>query len=170
MPRAQQAAQKAGDEYVAQDRLLIAGDNKSRFLEATEAALHFGKGEIHLFVADTFTPAGHYSRGLHSPKTGRTFRAASPGLFSFNSPLGACPKCRGFGRVIDIDYRLAIPDHSVSIDDGAIKPWEGEIYGESKKDLLKFTRKLGLPTNVPFARLTAEQQTFVIDGSPGYDG
>ena len=156
--------------YVIQDRLLVVAENKSRFLEAAEAALHFGKGEVHLFAADALTVAGHYSRGLHSPATGRTFRAASPGLFSFNSPLGACPKCRGFGRVIGIDYRLAIPDHSVSIEDGAIKPWEGEIYGESKKDLLKFTRKLGIPTNVPFVRLTAEQQAFVIEGSPGYDG
>ena len=186
--------------YVIQDRLLVAADNKSRFLEATEACLHFGKGEIHLFApqnrdewrassADAsraastpqrdksdfhaprstlFAPAGHYSRGLHSPQTGRTFRAASPGMFSFNSPLGACPKCRGFGRVIDIDYRLAVPDHSVSINDGAIKPWEGEVYGESKKDLLVFTRKKGIPTNVPFAALTAAQQAYVIDGEPGY--
>ncbi len=154
--------------YVIQDRLRIAADSKSRFLEATESALHFGKGEIHLFTADKFAPAGHYSRGLHSPKTNRRFRPAAPGLFSFNSPLGACPKCRGFGRVIDIDYRLAIPDHSVSIDDGAIKPWEGEIYGESKKDLLKFTRKRGIPTHVPFAALTAEQQSFVLDGEQGY--
>ena len=156
--------------YVIQDRLAIVAENKSRFLEATESALHFGKGEIHLFSADKFTPAGHYSRGLHSPKTGRTFRPASPGMFSFNSPLGACPKCRGFGRVIDIDYRLAIPDHSVSIDGGAIRPWEGEIYGESKKDLLRFTKKLGIPTNLPFAALTPEQKAFVLDGSPGYDG
>ncbi|MDI1247401.1 MAG: excinuclease ABC subunit A, partial [Lacunisphaera sp.] len=156
--------------HVIQDRLLITADNQSRFLEATEAALHFGKGEIHLFTADKFAPAGHYSRGLHSPKTGRTFRPASPGLFSFNSPLGACPKCRGFGRVIDIDYRLAIPDHSLSIADGAIRPWEGEIYGESKKDLIQFAKKVGLPVNVPFAALTPEQKTFVLDGSPGYDG
>ncbi len=161
--------------FVIQDRLAIAAENKSRFLEATEAALHFGKGEIHLFGSQPatlnsqpFPPAGHFSRGLHSPKTGRTFRAASPGLFSFNSPLGACPKCRGFGRVIDIDYRLAIPDHSVSIDDGAIKPWEGEVYGESKKDLLKFTGKLGIPTNIPFAKLTAAQKSFVIDGEKDY--
>ncbi len=163
--------------YVIQDRLLITADNKSRFLEATETALHFGKGEVFLFGTPQsalrnpqFPPAGHYSRGLHSPKTGRTFRPASPGMFSFNSPLGACPKCRGFGRVIDIDYRLAIPDHSVSIDEGAIRPWEGVIYGESKKDLLRFTKKLGLPTNVPFAALTPEQKAFVLDGSPGYDG
>jgi len=167
----------ASSLFVVQDRLRIAAENKSRFLEATEAALHFGKGEVFLFGAspqaprsELYTLAGHFSRGLHSPKTGRTFRPATPGMFSFNSPLGACPKCRGFGRVIDIDYRLAIPDHSLSIEDGAVKPWEGEIYGESKKDLLKFTRKLGIPTDVPFARLTPEQQAFVIDGSPGYDG
>ena len=67
----------------------------------------------------TFSELGHYSIGLHSPKTGRTFRPATPPLFSFNSPLGACPKCRGFGRVIEIDYRLAMPDHSLSIDGGA---------------------------------------------------
>jgi len=156
--------------FVIQDRLLISADNKPRFLEACEAALHFGKGEVFLYAADGLPPAGHFSRGLHSPKTGRTFRPATPGMFSFNSPLGACPKCRGFGRTIDIDYRLAIPDHSLSIEDGAIKPWEGEIYGESKKDLLLFTKKLGIPTKVPFAQLTAEQKAFVIDGSPGYDG
>ncbi|MDQ5979204.1 MAG: excinuclease subunit, partial [Verrucomicrobiota bacterium] len=155
--------------FVIQDRLRIAADNKARFLEACEAAMHFGKGEVFLREADTLAEAGHFSRGLHSPKTGRTFRPATPGLFSFNSPLGACPRCRGFGRVIDIDYRLAIPDHSLSIEDGAIKPWEGEIYGESKKDLLLFTKKIGIPTKVPFARLTAEQKVFVIDGSPGYD-
>ncbi|MEI6107182.1 MAG: excinuclease ABC subunit UvrA, partial [Opitutae bacterium] len=154
--------------HVIQDRLLISADNQSRFREATEAALHFGKGEIHLFGSQPFPPAGHYSRGLHSPKTGRTFRAASPGMFSFNSPLGACPRCRGFGRVIDIDYRLALPDHSLSINEGCIKPWEGEVYGESKKDLLVFTRKKGIPTNVPFAALTPEQQAYIIDGEPGY--
>ena len=156
--------------FVIQDRLRIATENQSRFLEAAETALHFGKGEVHLFNADHFSGAGHYSRGLHSPRTGRTFRPATPGLFSFNSPLGACPKCRGFGRVIDIDYRLALPDHNLSINDGVIKPWEGEIYGESKRDLLKFTKKQGIPTNVPFAQLSAEHKDFIIEGSPGYNG
>ena len=94
---------------------------------------------------------GHYSRGLHSPKTGRKFRPATPPLFSFNSPLGACPKCRGFGRVIEIDYRLAIPDPSLSIDDGAIRCWEGAVYSESKDDLRVFTKRRKIPTDVPFA-------------------
>jgi excinuclease ABC subunit A len=154
--------------HVIQDRLAVTASNQSRFLEATETALHFGQGQVHFFAADTLAPAGHFSRGLHSPASGRTFRAASPALFSFNSPLGACPQCRGFGRVIDIDYRLALPDQSLSLDAGAIRCWESEIYGESKKDLYVFAKKKKIPTHVPFASLTPEQQSFVIDGEPGY--
>ncbi|MBI5692507.1 MAG: excinuclease ABC subunit UvrA [Verrucomicrobia bacterium] len=157
--------------WVVQDRVSVTEANQARFLEAAETALHFGQGEVHLFRETedgAFAEAGHYSRGLHSPKTGRTFRAATPALFSFNSPLGACPKCRGFGRVIEIDYRLAMPDHSRSIDDGVIKCWESEIYGDSKKDLLVFARKRKIRTDVPFASLPEEQQRYVIDGEPGY--
>ena len=154
--------------FVAQDRITADNTNRPRALEALEAALHFGHGEVFLFSAEKFTELGHFSRGLHSPKTGRTFRQATPALFSFNSPLGACPQCRGFGRVIEIDYRLAIPDQTKSIDDGALKCWEGEVYSESKKDLRVFAKKKKIPTNIPFADLTPEQRTFVIDGEPGY--
>ena len=154
--------------HIIQDRLAVTSANKSRFLEATETALHFGQSQVFFFAADTLAPCGHFSRGLHSPSTGRTFRAASPALFSFNSPLGACPKCRGFGRVIDIDYRLTVPDQSLSLDAGAIKCWESEIYGASKKDLYVFAKKKKIPTDVAFASLTAEHQSFIIDGEPGY--
>jgi len=167
--------------FVVQDRVTLTPENQNRFLEAAETALHFGQGEVRLFAADesplerggaerrsVYAEVGHYSRGLHSPKTGRTFRAATPALFSFNSPLGACPHCRGFGRIIDIDYRLAIPDHSLSIDAGALKPWEGEIYGESKRDLYVFARKRKIPTDVPFAALTSAQKDYVINGDPDY--
>ena len=155
--------------YVIQDRLLLTTEHQTRFQEATETCLHFGQGQIYLFTADNLAPAGHYSQGLHLPQTGRTFRAASPGMFSFNSPLGACPKCRGFGRVIEIDYRLALPDQSRSIDEGAIKPWESEVYGESKQDFLSFAKKKGIPTHVPFATLSPAQQAYVIEGEPGYN-
>ncbi|MFT3780894.1 MAG: excinuclease ABC subunit UvrA [Nibricoccus sp.] len=154
--------------FVAQDRVAIESANKSRFLEATETALHFGHGQVYQFSGDAYAQVGHFSQGLHSPKTGRTFRPATPALFSFNSPLGACPVCRGFGRVIEIDYRLAIPDQSLSIDQGAIKCWEGDVYGESKKDLQTFAKRKKIATNVPFAALTPEQKTYVIDGEPGY--
>ncbi len=159
--------------FVAQDRITLNPDSRTRFLEAAEQALHFGRGEVHLFAPSSnssaaFAPAGHYSRGLHSPETGRTFRAASPALFSFNSPLGACPRCRGFGRIIEIDTNLAIPDRSLSIADGAIKAWQGETYGESQKDLIRFAKKAGLPVNVPFADLSTAHQKLVLEGEPDY--
>ena len=167
---------RAAHLFVVQDRVALAPRSQGRFLEAVETALHFGQGEVRLFAdpaasdggGPQFAEIGHFSRGLHSPKTGRTFRPATPALFSFNSPLGACPVCRGFGRIIAVDYGLAIPDETLSIDDGAIKPWEGEIYGESKRDLYKFTRKRGIPTDVPFAALTPAQRDFVINGEPDY--
>jgi excinuclease ABC subunit A len=173
--RPELSGEQGAHVFVAQDRIAIRPDNSKRFLEAAETALHFGRGELRLFAEveagageRRFEPAGRYSRGLHSPESGRTFRQATPALFSFNSPLGACPTCRGFGRIIEIDTRLAIPDRSLSIDDGAIRCWEGKVYGESKKDLRRFARRQKIPTDVPFADLTAEQQAYVIDGEPGY--
>lgn len=147
--------------------MLLTTEHQARFQEATETCLHFGQGQIYLFTADNLAPAGHYSQGLHSPQTGRTFRAASPGMFSFNSPLGACPKCRGFGRIIEIDYRLALPDHSLSIDEGAIKPWESEVYGESKQDFYLSPKKASprtspLPGLAPRNKLTSSRVSPVI--------
>ena len=163
---------ESGRIFVAQDRLTINDGAEGRFREAVETALHFGKGEVHLFRdagEGRFLPAGHHSRGLHSPATGRVFRPASPALFSFNSPLGACPRCRGFGRIIELDTRLAIPDQSISIEDGAIRCWESEVYGDSKRDLLSIARKRGIPTDIPFASLTEDQRRLVLDGDPDYD-
>jgi excinuclease ABC subunit A len=154
--------------HVVQDRIEVEAASMARFTEAAETALHFGRGELRVFAASGFAELGRYSRGLHSPRTGRRFRAPTPALFSFNSPLGACPTCRGFGRVIEIDYRLAVPDTSLSIDEGALRCWEGAVYSASKDDLKVFTRRRGIRTDVPFSQLSAEQRAFVIEGEPGY--
>ena len=154
--------------WVVQDRVSADPAAMARFTEAVETAMHFGRGEVWILSADSFAELGHYSRGLHSPKSGRKFRPATPALFSFNSPLGACPKCRGFGRVIEIDYRLAIPDRSLSIDEGALKCWEGAVYSSSLDDLRVFAKRKKIPTHIAFEKLTAEQQAYVVDGEPGY--
>ncbi len=154
--------------HVVQDRIRVEPPAMARFMEAVETALHFGRGEVRVFGGDSLAERGHYSRGLHAPKSGRKFRPATPPLFSFNSPLGACPACRGFGRIIEIDYRLAIPDPTLSIDDGAIRCWEGAVYSSSKDDLKVFARRRKIPTHIPFERLTPEQRAFVVDGEPGY--
>ena len=161
-----------GDQLlVAQDRLALADDQRARFLEAAEKAYHFGRGELELFTEEQgrLESAGRYSRGLRSPATGRIFRPATPSLFSFNSPLGACPRCKGFGRILELDPALAIPDHSISLAQGAIRCWESEVYGGSKRDLLRCARRQGVPTDVPFSRLTEPQRRWVIEGEPGAD-
>ncbi|MDQ8179866.1 excinuclease ABC subunit UvrA [Pelagicoccus sp. SDUM812005] len=159
--------QASASLHVVQDRIQIADTHRSRFLEAAETALEFGQGQLLLLEKDGSILARH-SRGLHSTATGKTYRPASPPLFSFNSPIGACPKCRGFGRVIEIDYRLAIPDTSKSIEDGLIKPFEGQVYGESKNDLVRACKRLKISTTKPFNKLTQRQQDIVILGEPAY--
>lgn len=156
---------------VVQDRVKVSAENKARFLEAVETAYRFGQNELRLLRSapdGSWSEVGHYSRGLHSPKTGRRFRPATPALFSFNSPLGACPRCRGFGRTIEINWRLAIPDENLSIEEGAIKCWEGEVYSESKKDLTRMARKKGIRLDRPFKDLPADARAWIIDGDPGY--
>ena len=152
---------------IIQDRITVGPRQRGRLREAVAAALGFGHAEVRVMDATTGALREAYAAGLRTPG-GRTFRAPTPALFSFNSPIGACPTCRGFGRIIEIDPQLAIPDRRLSLAEGAIKPWQGEVYGESQKDLLRFCRKKGIPTNVPFEDLAPDEQAYVLDGEQGY--
>ncbi|MDP0500790.1 MAG: excinuclease ABC subunit UvrA [Verrucomicrobiota bacterium JB022] len=152
---------------VVQDRLTLADDQQTRFIESAQTALHFGQGTLYL-LDDKGGQLAKYMEGLQSPVTGQIFRPAQPNLFSFNSPIGACPTCRGFGRVIEIDDRLVIPDASLSIADGVIKAFSGAVYSESQKDLMRAAKKYGVPTKTPWRDLSEEHQRFVMEGEPGY--
>ena len=103
---------------VIQDRVTVSAESESRLLEAIEAALRLGRGQIEVIPqgdgAKNFEPHP-FSTGWHCAHCDIEIAPPSPGLFSFNNPLGACPKCRGFGRSIGIDLDLAIPDRSLSI-------------------------------------------------------
>lgn len=152
---------------VVQDRMNLEARNRGRFLEAAEIALEFGQGQLVLLDAGAKF-LERFTKGLRSPETGRVFRPASPPLFSFNSPIGACPDCRGFGRVIEIDYRLAIPDTNLSISEGLIRPFEGQVYGESKADLERACKRLKISTTTPFNELSKKHQDIIINGEPSY--
>lgn len=159
--------------HVVQDRLTVEAHAQDRLTDAVTSALHFGQEELQVFTGDlrgdgAADRLGQYCEGLRSPVTGRRFRRPTPALFSFNSPLGACPKCRGFGRVIEIDYRLVLPDHSLSIADGVVRAFGGEVYSESQRDLLRGCRKNAIRTNVPWRDLSDAERQFVMDGEPGY--
>ncbi len=152
---------------VIQDRLRLEPGDRSRLVEALEAALHAGHGRVSVHALDA---AGaeqrvlRYSSDLHCADCDLHYQDATQGLFSFNSPIGACDTCRGFGRVIGIDYGLVVPDDSKSLAAGAVRPWQTPSYKECQDDLLRFAAKRGIPTDVPWRRLSAEQRHWVIEG------
>ena len=153
--------------FVIQDRIRMSPDQRSRFMESAQTALHFGGSELYVFNDDG-AQLEHFSEGLRSPETGRTFRPPTPNLFSFNSPLGACPACRGFGRVIELDQRLVIPDESLTLAGGAIRAFQGAVYSESQRDLIRACARHKVPTHVPWRDMKPEHQAFVWHGEPDY--
>jgi excinuclease ABC subunit A len=157
-------ARSAGTLEVVQDRLRAGATERGRLVESIEAALKVGRGRVAVRRADDGAAPWRYSSDLHCPDCDIHYRDPTPSLFSFNSPLGACDDCRGFGRVIGVDYGLVIPDTSKTLRGGAIRPWHSESYRECQDDLVKYAQKRGVPLDVPWRELTPAQQRWVIDG------
>ena len=156
---------------VLQDRVKRTSSNRARFIESCEQAYHFGKGKLTIWEYAGESGSRNprfFSNRLHCAQCDIEYREPSPALFSFNHPLGACPTCRGFGRVISIDYDLALPDRSKTLAEGAVKPWQTGQGAESQRDLLRACRHFEIPTNVPFSKLKQKWQDFVIHGDPDY--
>jgi excinuclease ABC subunit A len=147
---------------VIQDRVENRPRNRSRIIEALEAALKVGNGRVGV-------NGRKFSNDLHCADCDIHYRDPIPNLFSFNSPIGACQTCRGFGRTIGIDYDLVIPDDTKTLAGGAIKPWQTESYRECQDDLMSFARKRGIPTDVPWRNLTAAQRRWVIEGEGSWE-
>ncbi len=149
---------------VVQDRLAATADNRARLVEALEGALKVGNGRVTVRLADDAARAYKFSSHLHCAHCDVDYTAAVPNTFSFNSPLGACEHCRGFGRTIGIDYRLVIPDESKTLAGGAIKPWQTKSNKECQDDLVEYAARRGVPVDVPWRELTDEQRGWVIEG------
>lgn len=153
--------------FVVTDRLRIENANRNRFIEAAGTAMHLGGGMLFLFGkndAGTFDELGAFSEKLVSPVTRKHFRSASPALFSFNSPIGACPRCRGFGRVITLDWKKVIPDETKTLAEGVFAPFSGAVYGESQNDLMRAVKRKKIPANVPWKKLSSVQKNYILDG------
>jgi excinuclease ABC subunit A len=155
---------------VVQDRIAITEENCTRLVEALETALRFGKGKVNVTPIEdgsqlsTLNSQLPFSTGWHCAYCDVDIHPPSPGLFSFNSPLGACPKCRGFGRTIAIDLNRVIPDRSLSIAGGLVRAFQGQQFGESQKDLLRACAREEIDVNLPFEELALADQKFVIEG------
>src|SRR5437016_618767 len=154
---------------VVQDRMRIGGAERGRVLESLEAALRVGRGRVNVHRVDEGDPPAiletwRYSNQLHCAHCDLSYRTPVPSQFSFNSPLGACESCRGFGRTIGIDYGLVIPDDTRSLRGGAVKPWQTKSYEECQEDLERFAKLRGVALDTPWRELPAEARRWVIEG------
>ncbi len=161
--------QRGDTLQVIQDRFRWSGVDAARAADAIEAALKVGQGRIDVYP-ETAGPDGkpdapwRFSTGLHCADCDIQYKDPSPSTFSFNSPIGACDTCRGFGRSIGVDYGLVIPDQALSLREGAIKPWQTESYKECQTDLMRFARKRGIPVDTAWRDLTDAQRAWAIEG------
>ncbi len=157
---------------VVQDRFRLSNAEPARVAEALEAALRVGSGrvDVHPWVEDGEPkPAPwRYSTDLHCATCDIRYDTPTPSLFSFNSPVGACEACRGFGRIIGIDFGLVVPDESKTLAQGAIKPWQTQSFKECQDDLRKFALKRGVAMDIPWRDLPPEHRHWVLEGEPGW--
>ena len=159
---------------VIQDRFRAGNAEPARVVDAIEAAIKVGQGRVNIHAHEDAPPSSpltphtpwKYSTALHCPDCDIHYQEPSPSLFSFNSPLGACDTCRGFGRVIGVDYGLVIPDESKSLRDGAVKPWQTPSNKECQDDLEKYAKKRGIPLDTPWRDLAKAQRHWAIHGEP----
>jgi excinuclease ABC subunit A len=159
--------------HVVQDRFRFSSTEPERVMEALETALRLGSGHVAVHALDSEgadAQVWKFSNRLHSADADIDYSDPLPSSFSFNSPLGACETCRGFGRVIGIDFGLVIPDESRALKDGAVKPWTTPSYKECQDEMLKYAPRAGVPVSVPWRELSDAHKHWVLHGDPDFKG
>jgi len=150
---------------VVQDRLRMSAAERARAIEAIEAGLKFGQGKFNVYPEGRDAP-WRYSSGLHCADCDIHYSEPTPAAFSFNSPLGACETCRGFGRVIGVDFGLVVPNESLSLREGCVRPWQSPSFKDCQDDLVTYAKKRGIPLDISFKDLKEKEKTWVLEGEP----
>ncbi|MGA7967093.1 MAG: excinuclease ABC subunit UvrA [Terriglobales bacterium] len=154
------------------DRLAVSAGERSRIVDAVEIAYR-ESGEVIFETAprDGETPQRlRFSQRFECKNDGTRYEEPEPRLFSFNNPYGACPRCQGFGNTIDFDLDLVIPDKGKTLNEGAIEPWTKPKYKPLFTELKRFAKQAGIPLDVPWYELDAEQQRLITKGEGRFGG
>ena len=155
---------KIHDIELVVDRLLVATEGNSRMSQSIQQCLQMGKGLM--FVADVEKDKVHqYSKQLMCIETGISYEEPSPNTFSFNSPYGACPKCKGLGKVYAVNMQSILPDMSKSINDGAIAPLGGEREVWSYQMAMALAKKNKIPLDKPISAIPQNQLNLLLYGN-----
>jgi excinuclease ABC subunit A len=157
---------------VVQDRVRATREDRARVCEALESALRFGQGKVNVYPEGQTrdgpgsVPVYRFSSDLHCPDCDIHYAEPTPAMFSFNSPLGACETCRGFGRVIGVDFGLVVPNEALTLEEGAVRPWQTASFRECQDDLEKYAKRRKVPLETPWKDLTEQQKQWVLEGEP----
>src|SRR5438034_6984721 len=158
--------------FLLVDRLAVSPESRARIVDAVEIGYR-ESGEV---IFETAAREGEapqrlrFSQRFECKDCNIRYEEPEPRLFSFNNPYGACPRCQGFGNTIDFDLNLVIADPSKTLNEGAIEPWTKPKYKPLFTELKRFAKQSGLPLDVPWAELDAEQQRLVIEGEGRFPG
>jgi excinuclease ABC subunit A len=156
---------------VVVDRVKVQKRDHRRLGAAIEEAWRRAGGAASVHVANgAGATRMSVAQGLTCPVCARAFEAPRVGLFSYQSPTGACPECRGFGRTIGIDWSKVVPDEGRSIKAGAVRPWSGASTKWERSTLLKFCERKKIPVDRPWRDLTEEQREAVFTGEGSWKG
>ena len=173
MMRIEEYQEKAGDVvFLLVDRMSSSHqqDAISRLTDSAETAMYEGDGAclLRFYQPDGSTALYRFSTKFEAD--GIKFEEPSDQMFSFNSPIGACPECEGFGRVIGIDEHLVIPDRSLSVYDGAVVCWRGEKMSEWKNMVIRGAERAGFPIFTPYYELSDEHRRMLWEGCRYFEG
>ena len=171
-------AEPSAAALIVVDRLSAGSASTARLADSIETAMQRGAGEcVLLIAADAETPSAiavdgkhwqrrAFSNGLRCEECGREFESPQPSTFSFNSPLGACPQCQGFGSVSAISWEKLVPNPTLTLQQGAIACWTTPAYEHEWHELLALAGDYDIPVDIPFADLTDDQVQRIHDGVP----
>ena len=159
--------------YVLLDRVVVSADNRARIVDAAEIAYREA-GEV-IFEEVPRDEDGARTRHRFSGEylctsCHRPGKEPEPRLFSFNNPFGACPRCQGFGNTVDYDLNLVIPDKGLSLNEGAIDPWNRPKYRSWFTDMKKQASSLGIPMDVPWREMSEAAREIVLRGKGAFQG
>jgi excinuclease ABC subunit A len=185
------AASKPGGPllYAVVDRLVSGAGGEQRLRDSLETAFNTGQGVCQVLLDPASAEpnvqvplAGiavqidgkpwlrrSFTRGLRCEDCGIDYPEPEPRLFNFNSPLGACPECEGFGNVIGVDMELVVPDAGKSLREGAIAPWNTPAYAHELNELLALAGEYKLPVDIPYRQLQPEHLELIQNGVPEKD-
>ena len=158
--------------YVLVDRLTVSAEARSRIVDAIETAYREA-GEVIFEIPprdDQPLRQLRFSQRFECKHCNLRYEEPEPRLFSFNNPYGACPRCQGFGNTIDFDLDRVIPDKTKTLGEGAVEPWTKPKYRPLFTEMKRYAKQAGIPLDVPWAELDAEEQRLVVEGEGSFLG